>query len=128
MYVETEIVAEAGSKRAALVKHFTEKKAVALERIEKFREEMGTHPAKALEWADNIFEATAVKEVCDMVLYMLKHYSDISDITKSLQSSMRDKARYINNKSTSTCSNFMKECLLSQVVQALEHVELVASF
>lgn len=123
MYVETEIVPEVGSKRESLVKHFEGKKKFAQVEIARFRLEMADAPARALEWADGIFEATAIKEVADMVLYMLKHYTEISDVTRSLQSSMRDKARYVNNKSTSVCGNFMKECLLSQITQALEYVD-----
>lgn len=123
MYVEQEIVAEKGSQRAALVRHFTEMNHVATAQIQKFCADMGTNPGRALEWGDQVFDATARKEVSSTVLYMLKHYTEFRDITQSLQSSMRDKARYVNNKSTSVSGNFLKENLLSHITLALEHVE-----
>lgn len=123
MYVEKEIVPEPGSKRAQLADYFSAQAMAATGRIEQFIADMQASPVRAMEWADKIFEATASKDVADMMLYMLKHYSDLDDIKKSVQGSMRDKARYINNKSTSTCSNFLKECLLAQTVAALEYLE-----
>lgn len=123
MFVEEEIVAEAGSKRANLVKHFEGTRKVALERIEKFSKEMLENPFRAMEWADSVFEATAIKEVADAVLYMLKHYTTLLDVHELLYQMMRDKARYINNKSTSVCGNHLKESMLSQTTLAMEHVE-----
>ena len=124
MFVEDEIIEGTDTVRGQLIEYFDTKRQTAVAYIDKFRNDMAKDPLRTMEWADTTFEAVAVREVSDMIVYMLKHYTDLDDVVKSMESSVREKARYINNKSTSVSSNLMKECMLAQVTQALSHLEL----
>jgi hypothetical protein len=122
------ITIEPGSRREILVDHFNQQKAKGQASVDKFLSEMKQNPGQALVWADKVFEETARLEVAGMVLYMLHNFGEIPQVIESLQSSARDRARYINNKSTSRCESLYKDCTLSQLTQALEHVELINGF
>lgn len=124
MFQETEIVAERGTVRFELLTHFHVQAATAEAELKQFMLKFQNgEEVNAMRWADAIFVATAKKWVAEMVVYQLKHFTDLKDVVESLQRSVLDKARYVHNKSTSVSSNYLSECELSAVTQAYEVVK-----
>lgn len=123
MYIEAGVEIVKGSPRAQLVEKYEKVLSLANQKIGEWQSILSVRPEQAMEWADGAFTVVAQKSVFTQVLYCLRHYSELQDVVDTLQRSILDGARYINNKSTSVSADFLKECRVSELVQAMESVK-----
>lgn len=119
-YSEQIIPAQAGTRRAYLLKTFNGELEVYTKKLAKFAEDLAKDPAYALRWADEQFLNAAKVSVAQQMIHCLEHCQDASDITNTLNSNIMSKARYLYNKSTSTSSNLLEECVVAAAADALE--------
>lgn len=120
MYSKEVIVAAEGSTRAGFMRSFQFNFEVAEAALEKFSNNVTDDPVHTLSWATDAFNAAAKRDVALQVIHLLQHSLDIKTIQTVLLDGIVNKAHYINNKSTSTCSNYMEECMLAARVEAYE--------
>jgi hypothetical protein len=123
VYIESGVEITKGTPRFLLVEHFQAAFANANTKIGEWQEKLAVEPEKAMEWGDRAFMAVAQRAVFSQVLHCLRHFSELQEVVDTLNRSILDGARYINNKSTNVSANFLKECRVSELVQAMELVK-----
>lgn len=122
MFSAEPINIQASTVRAILHDHFRGKIKESVRKINEFKAKLDTDPLMAMTWADDVYAATARKSTAETVIYLLEHFTELSEVLESLFDTVRARARYINNKSTSVSSNFMGENMLAEVTQAYEEI------
>jgi len=119
-YSKEVIVPKAGTRRATMLMSFRSDVEAADQTIAKFTKGMAEDPVYTLQWAADSFNAAAKRDVANQVICLLERVEDVEGLRIILLEGVMNKAQYINNKSTSTCSNFMEECVLAARTEAYD--------
>jgi hypothetical protein len=86
---------------------------LANETIKKHSEEVVTNPAYAMEWADKVFRAAATHKVYSILTDRLEKGQTPRQLCEFAKYNVLNLSQYIYNKSTSPCTNLMKDYELS---------------
>jgi len=119
--------------RQIIANHFTRKLESAEKILQKFKEGVEQDPEYQLNWADNAFRATAEIVVGRQVLHLIDDNTFefnfmgderlVQEVSNVLLGNIVNKAKNIDNKSTSVSSNFMQDCLLASRTEAYDWVK-----
>ena len=93
--------------------------------IEKHISDLNENPAYAMSWSRGAFTAAAEVEFAGQWLYFLGQKHEDRDaafetLAVGVSKTVADKARYINNHSSSATSNLMDQCQLAVAAKFLE--------
>lgn len=92
-------------------------KAVAQNKLHKFKEDFDKDPLKAMHWSLDVFEAAAELRVWEEIEMALKEGADVGDILHDLNHSILVEAQYANY-STSPTANLSEQARKIATAQA----------
>jgi hypothetical protein len=119
--------------RQIIAKHFTRKLESAEKILQKFKDGLNEDAAYQMMWADSAFRATAEITVAKQILHLIDDSTEqfnimgdetlVQEIADILLRNVLNKAKNVDNKSTSVSSNFMHECLIASRSEAYDWVK-----
>jgi hypothetical protein len=108
-------------KREFYVGHVNSGLEGAKRKIAKFAADVVENPEHAMTWSDDTFTTAAKHTMYTRIAQGLgREECTLQMVYDTLQSEFLSKARYINNRSTSTGSNRMADCTVSVLAEELE--------